>query len=108
MKFDSCCQWPTVWILLFRVVKLVRALRKGWIKRSSERGLPKKEPETYLLWADDGMATDRTATGLSYVPAPKTKLPGHEESYNPPKEYLPSEVSPSVHMQGVQQCIASC
>ena len=70
----------------------MRALRKGWIKRSSERGLPRKEPEAYLLWADDGMATDRTATGLSYVPAPKTKLPGHEESYNPPKEYLPSEV----------------
>jgi len=75
------------------VVKLVRALRKGWIKRSSERNLPVKEPEAYLLWADDGMATDRTATGLSYVPAPKTKLPGHEESYNPPREYLPSEVS---------------
>ena len=75
-----------------RVVKLVRALRKGWIKRSSERHAPVKAPEAYLLWADDGMATDRTATGLSYVPAPKTKLPGHEESYNPPKEYLPSEV----------------
>ncbi|KAL3150329.1 Ribosome biogenesis protein 1 [Trebouxia sp. C0010 RCD-2024] len=74
-----------------KVVKLVRALRKGWIKRSSERNLPQKEPEAYLLWADDGMATDRTATGLSYVPASKTKLPGHEESYNPPKEYLPSE-----------------
>ena len=43
------------------------------------------------------MATDRTATGLSYVPAPKTKLPGHEESYNPPKEYLPSEVGPLLH-----------
>ncbi|DBA78870.1 hypothetical protein WJX77_008759 [Trebouxia sp. C0004] len=74
-----------------KVVKLVRALRKGWIKRSSERNLPVKEPEAYLLWADDGLATDRTATGLSYVPAPKTKLPGHEESYNPPREYLPSE-----------------
>lgn len=73
------------------MVKLVRALRKGWIKRSSERNLPVKEPAAYLLWADDGMATDRTATGLSYVPAPKTKLPGHEESYNPPREYLPSE-----------------
>ena len=71
----------------------MRALRKGWIKRSHERNLPVKEPEAYLLWADDGLATDRTATGLSYVPAPKTKLPGHEESYNPPKEYLPSEVS---------------
>ncbi|KAA6423515.1 MAG: ribosome biogenesis BOP1 protein [Trebouxia sp. A1-2] len=74
-----------------KVVKLVRALRKGWIKRSSERNLAVQEPEAYLLWADDGMATDRTATGLSYVPAPKTKLPGHEESYNPPREYLPSE-----------------
>lgn len=78
--------------MLCRIVKLVRALRKGWIKRSHERDQPKKEPETYLLWADHGMVTDRTATGLSYVPAPKPKLPGHEESYNPPKEYLPSEV----------------
>ena len=30
--------------------------------------------------------------GLAYIPAPKPKLPGHEESYNPPKEYLPPEV----------------
>ena len=29
--------------------------------------------------------------GLSYIPAPKTKLPGHEESYQPPQEYLPTE-----------------
>ena len=33
------------------------------------------------------------AAGLAYIPAPKLKLPGHEESYNPPKEYLPTEVS---------------
>lgn len=39
-----------------------------------------------------GKTTDKTATGLTYIPAPKLKLPGHEESYNPPKEYLPSEV----------------
>ena len=31
--------------------------------------------------------------GLAYIPAPKLKLPGHEESYNPPKEYLPTGVS---------------
>jgi len=36
----------------------------------------------------------RACAGLSYIPAPKPKLPGHEESYNPPKEYLPSEVRP--------------
>ena len=29
--------------------------------------------------------------GLSYIPAPKPKLPSHEESYNPPAEYLPTE-----------------
>lgn len=38
-----------------------------------------------------GKTQDKTATGLTYIPAPKLKLPGHEESYNPPKEYLPSE-----------------
>jgi ribosome biogenesis protein ERB1 len=25
------------------------------------------------------------------VPAPKMKLPEHDESYNPPEEYLPTE-----------------
>lgn len=39
-----------------------------------------------------GKTSDKTATGLTYIPAPKLKLPGHSESYNPPKEYLPSEV----------------
>lgn len=38
-----------------------------------------------------GKIADKTATGLTYIPAPKLKLPGHEESYNPPKEYLPTE-----------------
>lgn len=73
-----------------RVVKLVRALRKGWIKRDKEE--PKSEPEAYLLWADDGKVSDKTATGLSYVPAPKPQLPGHEASYHPPPEFLPTEV----------------
>ena len=75
----------------YRIVKLVRALRKGWIQR--DKPAVDEEPKPYLLWADDGQATGKTATGLAYVPAPKPKLPGHEESYNPPKEYLPTEVS---------------
>lgn len=36
-------------------------------------------------------ASDKTGVGLSYIPAAKPKLPGHGESYNPPKEYLPTE-----------------
>jgi ribosome biogenesis protein ERB1 len=137
-----------------KVVKLVRALRRGWLKRAG----PEAKPEVYMLWEDDGApaavvsvvsssaavvsapprrdrgppeyappqavrlhrrrlrplqavahpaltswlagcpldlaagkVAEKTATGLSYIPAPKLKLPGHEESYNPPKEYLPSE-----------------
>ena len=108
-----------------RVVKLVRAMRKGWLKRDDAK--PEK-PAAYLLWEDDGVCvvfflggglgllwapqrrasqqsapspccpppppagrtSDKTATGLTYIPAPKPKLPGHAESYNPPREYLPT------------------
>ncbi|KAI3438768.1 hypothetical protein D9Q98_001186 [Chlorella vulgaris] len=71
-----------------KVVKLVRALRKGWIKRGQ---VEPEKPTAYLIWEDDGKTLDKTATGLTYIPAPKLKLPGHEESYNPAPEYLPTE-----------------
>lgn len=48
-----------------RIVKLVRALRKGWIK--ADRGAPAEEPPAYLLWQDDGLAADRTANGARAV-----------------------------------------
>jgi ribosome biogenesis protein ERB1 len=32
----------------------------------------------------------RTGAGLAYIPAPKAELPVHDESYNPPAEFLPS------------------
>ncbi|KAJ7520808.1 hypothetical protein O6H91_19G023800 [Diphasiastrum complanatum] len=70
-----------------KVVKLVRALRKGWLKLET----PKEKPRFYMLWGDDLRITENTANGLAYVPAPKTKLPGHEESYNPPFEYIPTQ-----------------
>ncbi|CAN4108156.1 unnamed protein product [Withania somnifera] len=50
---------------------------------------PKEEPSAYLLWGDDSSAIDRQ--GLAYIPAPKPKLPGHEESYNPSLEYIPTQ-----------------
>lgn len=81
---------PPPVLLRLRIVKLVRAIRNGWLKQKEK--VP-EEPPAYLLWADDNQAdTSKTATGLSYIPAPKPKLPGHAESYNPPKEYLPTEV----------------
>ncbi|KAM0865572.1 hypothetical protein ACQ4PT_043173 [Festuca glaucescens] len=70
-----------------KVVKLVRAIRKGWIKFDK----PKDEPDYYLLWGDDTDTADNKRQGLSYIPAPKPNLPGHEESYNPSVEYVPTQ-----------------
>eukprot|EP00798_Chlamydomonas_sp_ICE-L_P004053 gene4053-14139_t len=76
-----------------KIVKLVRAMRKGWLKTNAEKEAARvAEPPIYMLWADDNMAdSEKTANGLSYIPAQKAKLPGHAESYNPPKEYLATE-----------------
>lgn len=67
------------------IVKLVRAIRSGAIKLDDK---PKEEPKFYALW-DEPSAADRQ--GLAYIPAPKPKLPGHEESYNPSAEYIPTQ-----------------
>ncbi|KAL1217867.1 putative ribosome biogenesis protein BOP1 [Cardamine amara subsp. amara] len=68
------------------VVKYVRAIRKGWIKFDK----PEEEPNVYLLWGDDS-ASDQKNKHLTYIPPPKLKLPGHDESYNPSLEYIPTE-----------------
>jgi hypothetical protein len=39
----------------------------------------------------DVICTGAYHAGLSYIPPPKPKLPGHNESYNPAPEYVPTE-----------------
>ncbi|KAL9351104.1 hypothetical protein Peur_058359 [Populus x canadensis] len=69
-----------------KVLGLVRAIRKGLIKFDK----PKEEPRFYMLWGDDDSSSEKTGH-LSYIPAPKPNLPGHEESYNPSLEYIPTQ-----------------
>ncbi|KAL9673832.1 hypothetical protein QQ045_030094 [Rhodiola kirilowii] len=69
-----------------KIVKLVRAIRKGLIKLDQ----PKEEKRIYPLWGDDSGNTGK-AVGLAYIPPPKMKLPGHEESHNPSLEYIPTQ-----------------
>mmetsp|Transcript_13468 Transcript_13468/g.48998 ORF Transcript_13468/g.48998 Transcript_13468/m.48998 type:complete len:751 (-) Transcript_13468:191-2443(-) len=71
-----------------KVVKLVRALRKGWIKPKEKESVKDRQPPTYLMWSDDNKVAEKTAVNLPYIAAPKPTLPGHEQSYNPPTEYL--------------------
>ncbi|KAF3452624.1 hypothetical protein FNV43_RR03057 [Rhamnella rubrinervis] len=69
-----------------KVVAYRRAIRKGLIKFDK----PKEEPRAYLLWGDESSSTEKSGH-LAYIPAPKPKLPGHEESYNPSLEYIPTQ-----------------
>ncbi|XP_029448153.1 ribosome biogenesis protein BOP1 [Rhinatrema bivittatum] len=67
-----------------KVSRLVHAIKMGWIK-------PRKPKDDtahfYDLWAkEDPNAI--LGRHKMHVPAPKIQLPGHEESYNPPPEYL--------------------
>ncbi|KAM8811118.1 ribosome biogenesis protein BOP1 [Eudromia elegans] len=70
-----------------KVSKLVHAIKMGWIKPRK----PKEDtPSYYDLWAHED-PNSILGRHKMHVPAPKMRLPGHEESYNPPPEYLPSE-----------------
>ncbi|KAK9678863.1 hypothetical protein RND81_11G237700 [Saponaria officinalis] len=69
-----------------KINKLVRAIRDGRIKFDA----PKEEQQLYDLWDDNSASFEKTR-GLSFIPPPKQKLPGHEESYNPSLEYIPTQ-----------------
>ncbi|XP_043546883.1 ribosome biogenesis protein bop1 [Chiloscyllium plagiosum] len=70
-----------------KVSKLVSAIKRGWIKPRKPRD---DTPRYYDLWAkEDPNAI--LGRHKMHIPAPKLKLPGHEESYNPPPEYLLTE-----------------
>ncbi|CAB1320469.1 unnamed protein product [Coregonus sp. 'balchen'] len=69
------------------VSKLVHAIKMGWIKPRKPK---ETTPQYYDLWAkEDPNAI--LGRHKMHVPAPKMRLPGHEESYNPPPEYLLTE-----------------
>eukprot|EP00924_Labyrinthula_sp_SR-Ha-C_P016758 snap_masked-scaffold_6-processed-gene-14.2-mRNA-1 protein AED:0.21 eAED:0.24 QI:0/-1/0/1/-1/1/1/0/717 len=74
------------------VLKLVQKIRAGLLQ-------PKKKkidepPKPYLLWGsgmeedDSKMTNNEKWRREEHIPAPKLALPGHEESYHPPEEYL--------------------
>lgn len=95
-----------------KVVKLVRALRAGWLKTRKEQRKAARMARAgagaggllgpsglYLLWGEDdaggGGGADeqlrRTGASLAYLAPQKPRLPGHADSYRPPPEYVPTE-----------------
>jgi ribosome biogenesis protein ERB1 len=72
-------------------MKIVRAIREGKIvKRPPPK--PRAITASYDVWSSDPpIQGDVKHPGTQHIPAPKLKLPEHDESYNPPTEYLPTE-----------------
>lgn len=83
------------------VVKMVRAMRAGTLKRPSElareRAQALENEYNYDVWESNEpkdaaeMSKSERAREIMRVAAPKVALPKHDESYNPPPEYLPNE-----------------
>ncbi|GAA5911852.1 hypothetical protein JCM5296_004539 [Sporobolomyces johnsonii] len=69
-----------------KVMKIVRAIRAGRIT-PRRPGAPKapEAPRFYALWSTNDAPS---APHPMHMPAPKLALPSHQESYNPPEEYL--------------------
>ncbi|KAM9838289.1 ribosome biogenesis protein bop1 [Aulostomus maculatus] len=67
-----------------KVSKLVHAIKMGWIK--PRRVQDNSQGQFYDLWANEDSSV--LAKHRMHLPAPKIPLPGHQESYNPPPEYL--------------------
>ncbi|KAJ3181114.1 Ribosome biogenesis protein 1 [Gaertneriomyces sp. JEL0708] len=73
-----------------RIMHIVRAIRAGRIVPKDKQ--PKKPDERHRffdIWKDvpDTATEDR----IMHIAAPKMALPEHDESYNPPSEYVPTK-----------------
>ncbi|XP_022254241.1 ribosome biogenesis protein bop1-like [Limulus polyphemus] len=83
---------------------MVHAIKMGWIKPRPPQDDSQK---FYMLWDKDDQALISKRI-QHHIPAPKMKLPGHEESYNPPPEYLftKEEVSKTyTEIQAALRCV---
>ena len=72
------------------VGRMVHAIKMGWMKAKTERKPDEEDTEKrsfYMMWKTDNDQEDEVKRIKDIIPAPKMKLPGHEESYNPPPEY---------------------
>lgn len=80
---------PSNWERL-QVGKYVHAIKQGWIRprlKKTESDESKDQQKFYDLWGQEN-EEDRLRKHMHNLPAPKCPLPDHNESYNPPPEYL--------------------
>jgi len=77
---------PSKWEMM-KVMQIVKGIREGRISLEKK---DEKKPEIFMIWKEDEDIEERKR-GPIHIPAPKVPLPGHDASYRPPEEYLPTE-----------------
>jgi ribosome biogenesis protein ERB1 len=83
---------PSKWERM-KVLKIIKGIQEGRILTAKQRRKQEREQkpkQNFLMWGEDDVA-QAERKGPMHVAAPKIKLPGHAESYNPPSEYLLNE-----------------
>eukprot|EP01017_Pseudomicrothorax_dubius_P036383 TRINITY_DN5201_c0_g1_i15.p1 TRINITY_DN5201_c0_g1~~TRINITY_DN5201_c0_g1_i15.p1 ORF type:complete len:523 (+),score=136.10 TRINITY_DN5201_c0_g1_i15:1394-2962(+) len=70
-----------------KVNKLVLSIKNGWLKPGEKDKKPEPE-KLYDLWGEEKNDALTRKHLPPFIAAPKLKLPGHAESYNPAEEYL--------------------
>jgi hypothetical protein len=55
-------------------VKLVRAIRKGWIKTGKAKRAEQQQPQVYLLWGDDDQVSTKKECDDGYMTASSSSL----------------------------------
>jgi ribosome biogenesis protein ERB1 len=71
-----------------KVMRIVRAIRKGWIKVDEKPANQDDSHMNYVLWDDEKDDEQDPFRRIQRLPPPKLPLPSHAHSYNPPAEYL--------------------
>ena len=73
-----------------KISQLVSKIKRAWQKPKVEKKKDAPYQFNYDLWEKDAatLSKRQEIRKNRYIPAPKMVLPGHEESYNPPPEYL--------------------
>lgn len=69
-------------------MKIVRGIREGRILPHKPAVKEEEEQQYYDIWADEAPSKP---DHIMNIPAPKIAPPTHDESYNPPAEYIPTE-----------------
>ncbi|XP_033112289.1 ribosome biogenesis protein bop1-A-like [Anneissia japonica] len=70
-----------------KVSRLVHAIKMGWLKQKKKT--PEDKNQFYDIWENETVEVNKRTK--AHIAAPQEKLPSHNESYNPPPEYLPTE-----------------